>query len=73
MPDKVSWSVVSQSETTAPDATGRFVAGVRVGFQTSNGLQGTVFVPDAQYSADYVQQLIQTRVDQMQGVQTLRG
>lgn len=73
MADKVTWNVTTQSETTRPDGTGRFVSGVLVGFQTSNGLQGSVFVPDSQYNADQVQQLVQSRVDQMVGVQSLKG
>lgn len=68
-----SWAVTTQQETTRPDSTGRFVQGVLIGFQTSDGLTGTVFVPDTQYTPDYVKQVIQARVDVMSGIQGLNG
>jgi len=67
------WTVTTQQEVTQPDATGRYVQGVKVGFQTVEGILGSVFIPDAQYSAQNVQQAVQARVDQMRSVQTLQG
>lgn len=73
MANGVTWRIVSQQETTRPDNSGRFVSGVLVMFQTSNGLTGSVFVPDQQYTPDVVRQLVQQRVDLMTAVHTLEG
>lgn len=73
MDNAITWNVTTQQETTRPDSTGRFVSGVLVTFTTSNGLSGSVFVPDAQYTPDNVRSAIQARVEQMVGVQSLQG
>lgn len=67
----VSWRVVSQVETVAPDALGRVVPGVQVTFETATGLTGSVFVPRAQYSVENVRKLIVERVTLLHQVQNL--
>lgn len=69
----VTWQVTTQQETTRPDVSGRFVQGVLIGFTASNGLQGTVFVSDAQYNAGNVKAAIQSKVDSMTEIQNLGG
>lgn len=67
------WRVTGQQETNRTDATGRFVSGVLVAFTIDNGVAGSVFVPDAQYTPDNVKQLIAARVAQLTGVANLAG
>lgn len=71
--DKVTWRVTQQMETQQPGANGRFTKGVNVTFSTSNGLSGTVFVPESSYSADNVRKLIAAKVAAMTSVQNLNG
>lgn len=67
------WSVVSQQEVSRPDAQGRFQPGVLVGFQTDTGLQGQVFVPDSQYTAEAVKTAVVKRLQVMHAVSQLGG
>jgi len=70
---KTTWHITTQNQTTRPDAQGNFHEGIMVGFQTSNGLSGSVFVPNTQYNADNVKEMIQQRVNNMQEVHALTG
>ena len=69
----ISWKIVSQQEMTQPDAMGRYIKGVTVGFTTENGISGSVFVPDAQYSVDNVKKLVDARAQLMMGVQAINA
>jgi hypothetical protein len=67
----MTWTVTSQQETTAPNASNIYVDGVKVGFTTDTGVAGSVFVPNTAYNATSVKRLIQSRVDKMTEVQGL--
>ena len=67
------WTITTQQEGSRPNATGQYVEGVTIGFQTINGLTGTVFVPNTQYNPQAVKDLINARVAAMQAVQGLKG
>jgi molybdate-binding protein len=67
----VKWRVVSQIETTQPDASGRFVPGVLVSFQTESGVVASVFVPAAQYNVETVKRLINEKAVLIESVQRL--
>lgn len=74
MADKMhSWTVTTQQEASRPDATGRYVEGVVIGFTTTNGLIGTVFIPHNQYNPDNVKDVIMKKVEAMQAIQGLKG
>jgi hypothetical protein len=67
-----SWQVTTQQERSMPNARGGFDQGVQVGFRTKGGLEGSVFVPNAQYDAAHVKELIAARVASMESVQALQ-
>lgn len=72
-PQAPLWRVTAQVETNRTDSNGRFVSGVLVSYNTRDGIAGTVFVPDAQYTPEYVRQLINARVAQHTQVAGLTG
>ena len=72
-PAQVTWSVTSQQEVTRADPTGRFVPGVLVGFRTTAGVDGTVFVPDSQFTPETVRAMVQARVQRLSAVGALQG
>jgi hypothetical protein len=59
---QVTWRVTSQVETSRPDASGRIIRGVQVGWEASTGATGSVFVPEAAYNAAVVAQAVQQAV-----------
>lgn len=67
------WSVTYQTETMGVGPAGLPVAGVRVGFKTGTGQEGTIFVPDASYTPDAVRAAIAERVAAMAAVAGLSG
>lgn len=67
------WRVTSQAETSEPNGQGQFVKGITVAFTTGHGVQGTVFVPEAQYNTDTVRQLIAQKVAALDAVGGLTG
>lgn len=60
-----SWTVTYQQESQQVDTGNRVVKGVTVGFQTGTGQQGSVFVPDTQYTPDQVRTAIAARAAQL--------
>lgn len=69
----IGWHVISQQQTTVPDATGRFIDGVTVTFQTDNGITGSVFVPFGQYNPAEIIKRVQQRAESMVIVHGLKG
>ena len=57
-----AWTVISQVETMGIGPTGTAGSGVKVSFRTIDGTTASVFVPDAQYTADNVKSAIAARV-----------
>jgi hypothetical protein len=68
-----TWQVISQTETSRLDASGRVQTGVLVRFRTINGLEGSVFVPDSAYNPVMVRTLIEEKLQSMLAVQNLSG
>ena len=69
----VTWKVTNQTEAVQPSPTGPLSKGFNVYFTTSNGLNGSVFVPESQYTEDMVRKMIADKVAQMTRVQSLGG
>lgn len=69
----ITWQIVSQIEGTGRQEGGGFVQGVTVGFTTSNGHAGSVFVPKSSYTPDNVRALVQGQVELMNRVGSLKG
>lgn len=72
-PPTQGWKVTTQVERTQVGQQGQLVMGVTVGFTTDSGLQGTVFVPETQYNAGTIRQLISQKVAAMSAVAGLTG
>lgn len=69
-----AWRVVPpQRQETRSDATGRFVEGWVVSFQTRGGHTGAVFVPLAQYTAQNVSAAISRAAATIDQVGNLQG
>jgi len=68
-----TWTVVSQSQTSAKDATGSYVAVVRIIFTV--GAQGpfSVDIPVTTYSTGVAQAAIQAYADNVAAVEALNG
>lgn len=65
-----SWQVVSQRQTSTL-LNGEFTEAMVVTFRTAAGVVGNVTVPLAQYTAQYVKQLIDARVAEIGSVHSL--
>lgn len=68
-----SWTVKTQVESMGLGPNGGAVKGVTVGFALSDGTAGTVFVPEAQFTADNVRAAIAAKVEVLQAVKGLSG
>lgn len=67
------WKVVGQTETMGLDPLGKAVDGIRVTFQTTRGITGTVFVPKDRYTPDNVTAAIKAAVGTLHTVADLSG
>ena len=67
------WRIVGQREANRQDEQGRYVAGVIITFQMADGTSGSVFVPQSQYNAENVKNLINTRAAVIESVTGLSG
>lgn len=67
------WTVVSQQETTEPNAAGQLARGYRVYFRLPSGTGGSVFVPAAQYNPANVQAAIAYQAGLVSDVDQLSG
>ena len=68
-----AWTVTGQQETTDQDVSGRYVRGIRVSFRTAAGIDGSVFLPDARFSAAAARAAIAEKVSRMTSVADLVG
>lgn len=66
-----AWTVISQSETMGISPTGGAGSGVKVSFRLADGTVGSVFLPDAQYTAENVKAAIAARVAVLTSVKGL--
>lgn len=69
----VSWHVTTQVQQAGRTAAGAFVPGVLIGFATDNGHQGTIFLPQAQYTPEAVSAAVTEQVRLMRDVGGLTG
>lgn len=72
-PEKATWKIEYQRESTIPNPAGGFQTGMTVGFRTSHDVVGSVFLPYASYTPERVRAAIQARVDQIDNVHNLAG
>ena len=68
-----TWVVVSQSQTSAKDATGTYVPVVRIIFTVGADGPFSVDIPTATFSTGVAQAAIQAYADAVQSVQSLSG
>jgi hypothetical protein len=66
-----AWEITGQRETTKANAAGQYINVMAVTFTTAKGHTGTVTVPLPLYTAEYVKELVQGRVDQIEAVDAL--
>lgn len=62
------YTVVSQQETTQMAPDGTFQPGVRVTFRLATGQQGSVFLPDSQYTVQNVAEAIGKKAQLMESI-----
>lgn len=67
------WKVEYQTETVGLGSDGRPVEGVKVGFVTSGGVHGSVFVAKANYNANAVKAAIHEQVEHIEAIHKLTG
>lgn len=70
---QTGWAVEYQQETIDLGADGRAVQGVKVGYVTSKGNHGSVFIDKARYSPDNVKAAIAAAAAQMDAIHALTG
>ena len=63
-----AYTVVSQQETTQMGQDGIFSPGVRVTFRLSTGQQGSIFLPDAQFTVQNVREAIDKKAALMAAI-----
>lgn len=75
MPDQpATWEVVSQMEVMEPGFNNQITRGMRVYYKTSLGGQGSVFIPEAQYSdVNVVREILKRSVEANMAVHQLKG
>ena len=67
------WSVEYQTETIGIGPDGKAVEGVKVGFATTEGVHGSVFLPKARYNVVNVKQAIAEQYGHIKAVHGLTG
>lgn len=72
-PQAGGWRVTGQTEVTRAIPGGGLTKGVEVRFTTAGGHDGSVFVTDAQYTAENVRTQIAVRAAQMDAIGNLAG
>lgn len=65
------WSIVAQQQTTDLTPDGRFQEVMRITFQTTEGVTGTLTVPISEYNPQHVQELISARAAAIKAVHNL--
>lgn len=67
------WRVTTQRQTQQLAAGGQFVPGVEVGFQTGLGVDGSVFVPNSQFTPEYVAAAVAAKASMLDQVASLQS
>lgn len=70
--DGTGWSVTGQQQTQKI-INGNVVDGWVVSFRTQHGHDGTVFVPESQYTRDKVAEAVTGQAATMDAITTLQG
>lgn len=70
-PNAVGWKVLSVSDGTGPDPTGRYVNGKTVTYQLKSGHTGTVFVPGADANPEAAAALIRQAAANLDAIANL--
>lgn len=60
-----AWKVINQKQTMMQTSGGQWVEAMKVDFQTTTGIDGSLVVPLNQYGAASVKALIEARVAQI--------
>lgn len=68
-----AWNVTGQTEQMQPLANGTYVPGVSISFVTRGGHSSSVFVPQAQYTPDFVRDAINTKAQTVDAIGALSG
>jgi hypothetical protein len=66
-----AWRVVNQKQTMMQTSGGQWVEAMKVDFQTTAGVEGSVVIPLNQYGAPAVKALIEARVSQIDEIASL--
>lgn len=67
------WTVIAQQETRQQAQNGQFVNGVLVTYRTADGVTGSVFVSDRDYTPAIVKAQISDRVTLHRQIRELSG
>jgi hypothetical protein len=71
--DTPAWTVIGQQPDVGPNDAGIFVQGMTVTYRTRSGAVGKVFVPQAQFTADQVREIVNTAAGHSEAVANLQG
>ena len=72
-PTRPGWRVVGQTMQTLPGPGSGLTTGWRVTYETAQGVQGSVFVPQNEYTPDRVKELISEAVATVNQIHQLSG
>lgn len=68
------WTITGQQQTTEPDASNRLIKGWRVHYRTTeSNVDGSVFVPENEFTAARVKQILEGRVAHNDEIAKLKG
>lgn len=68
-----TWTVIGQVEDYRQNESGAYVQGMVVTFRTDGMVQGSVFVPNADYNAENVKRLVTDKAKAIRAVHNLQG
>jgi hypothetical protein len=68
-----AWTIIGQAEEFRQNKAGAFVSGVTVTFTTAGGQQGSVFLPNEEYTEANVKKAVGDRASVMANVAGLTG
>jgi hypothetical protein len=69
--NKIKWHVVAQDETSGQLPNGSYGQGIRITFQTENGLRSSVFIAKSQYNKESVLKAIRSEAKALTEIQNL--
>ena len=69
----ITWTITYQQEVIGPGPDGRLAPGYTIGFRTQGGVNGSVFVTRAMYTAANVRAAIAEHARELDQVQAMGG